>query len=134
MNVVSWYKNIINTCVNKQILPIQNNQSLIMKNKADKMIIRGFLLASAVIVLICLVTPASSLPLEGAFGENENRFRFRAIPSSDIDTPTFLRKRRRTLPFQLMSQPEPPIYVNSNRFRGKLYNIYTIVMPMSSIL
>ena len=43
----------------------------------------------------------------------------RAIPSSDIDTPNFLRKRRRTLPFQLMPQPEPPIYVNSNRLRGK---------------
>ena len=47
----------------------------------------------------------------------------RAIPSSDIDTPNFLRKRRRTLPFQLMPQPEPPIYVNSNRLRGKCISI-----------
>jgi hypothetical protein len=53
----------------------KNNQSLMMQNKSDKMIIRGFLLASAIVVLICLITPASSLPLEGAFGENENRFR-----------------------------------------------------------
>merc|ERR1719412_2247289 len=94
-----------------------NNQSLKVHNKSDKMMLRGFLLASAVVVIICLITPASTLPLEGAFGDNDSRFRFRAIPSGDIDTPTFLRKRRRTLPFQLMSQPEPPIYVNSNRFR-----------------
>jgi len=88
-----------------------------VSNRSNKMFVRHCLLISFVIAMIYLITPSSSLPLEGALGSNENRFRFRAIPSSDMDTPNFLRKRRRTLPFQLMPQPEPPIYVNSNRLR-----------------
>merc|ERR1712018_518980 len=82
-----------------------------VSNRSNKMFVRHCLLISFVIAMIYLVTPSSSLPLEGALGSNENRFRFRAIPSSDIDTTNFLRKRSRTLPFQLMPHPEPPIYV-----------------------
>merc|ERR1711894_176249 len=97
----------------------RNCNSLIWKRHgSNKKILRSFLLASFAFALICLTTPASSLPMEGAFGDDSNRFRFRAFPSSDIDTPaSFLRKRRRTLPFQLMPQPETPIYLGANRLR-----------------
>merc|ERR1739844_726219 len=83
-----------------------------VSNRSNKMFVRHCLLISFVMAMIFLITPSSSLPLEGALGSSENRFRFRAIPSSDMDTPNFLRKRRRTLPFQLMPQPEPPIWAN----------------------
>merc|ERR1712062_471747 len=96
----------------------RNHKSILKQNGSNKRIFRTCLLVSAVLALICLIHPTSALPLEGAFGDNDSRFRFRINHSSgDINTPSFLRKRRRTLPFQLMSRPEPPIYVNSNRFQ-----------------
>jgi len=94
------------------------HKRILKEDGSNKRLLRTCLLVFAVLALFCLTSPASSLPLEGAFGNDDNRFRFRINPSSsDINTPSFLRKRRRTLPFQLMSQPEPPIYVNANRFR-----------------
>jgi len=94
------------------------HSSFLKENGTSQKILRTCLLVFTVLALLCLTSPTSSLPLEGAFGDNDSRFRFRINPSgNDIDTPSFLRKRRRTLPFQLMSQPEPPIYVNANRFR-----------------
>ena len=44
-------------------------------NRSNKMFVRQCLLISFVIAMIYLITPSSSLPLEGALGSNDNRFR-----------------------------------------------------------
>ena len=46
-----------------------------VSNRSNKMFVRHCLLISFVIAMIYLITPSSSLPLEGALGSNENRFR-----------------------------------------------------------
>ena len=46
-----------------------------IQSGSKKIILRASILVFAVLTLICLTKPTTSLPLEGAFGENENRFR-----------------------------------------------------------
>ena len=48
---------------------------ILKEDGSNKRLLRTCLLVFAVLALFCLTSPASSLPLEGAFGNDDNRFR-----------------------------------------------------------